>query len=201
MRMKKIEIAALLGIVAAVVISSFGSFSAECKGIRESVLRLHILANSDSDADQALKLKVRDRILAETGETFNAPGKSQAEEQVRAHLDQIEAIAAAEIQANGYDYPVKAEVTNMYFETRQYGDLTMPAGKYDAVRITIGEAKGHNWWCVLYPPMCVPAAMPKQEVEDVLTQKQSGIVESNPKYEVRFAVVEAFEKLKNALFR
>lgn len=76
----------------------------------------------------------------------------------------------------------------------------MPAGRYDAVRITIGEAKGHNWWCVLYPPMCIPAAQPKQELEDVLTEDGMEVVTSKPKYEVRFACVELFERIKETLF-
>ena len=87
----------------------------------------------------------------------------------------------------------------MFFNTREYDGVTLPAGRYDAMRITIGEAKGQNWWCVLYPPMCIPAAQPTQELNDVLNESEMEIVTSEPKYEIRFACVELFERLKEAL--
>ena len=99
----------------------------------------------------------------------------------------------------GYHYDVNAELCNIFFNTREYDGVTLPAGRYDAMRITIGEAKGQNWWCVLYPPMCIPAAQPTQELNDVLNESEMEIVTSEPKYEIRFACVELFERLKEAL--
>ena len=199
--MKKIEKALLFGLILSILVGSFSAFASDCSAIRESVLRLHILANSDSDEDQALKLKVRDRILEETGDLFeNASNLENAESSAANSLELVRSIAEDEVRKQGYDYPVRAELCNMFFETRQYDDITMPAGRYDAVRITIGEAKGHNWWCVLYPPMCIPAAQPKQELGDVLTEDGMEVVTSKPKYEVRFACVELFERIKETLF-
>ena len=199
--MKKTEKALLFGLILSILVGSFSAFASDCSAIRESVLRLHILANSDSDEDQALKLKVRDRILEETGDLFeNASDLENAESSAANSLELVRSIAEDEVRKQGYDYPVRAELCNMFFKTRQYDDITMPAGRYDAVRITIGEAKGHNWWCVLYPPMCIPAAQPKQELGDVLTEDGMEVVTSKPKYEVRFACVELFERIKETLF-
>lgn len=175
----------------------FTTFAAQCDDVRSSVLRLHILANSDSEEDQALKLKVRDRILTDIGDIFLAPSDLSTAEQTAADsLDEILAVAEDEIRKNGYDYPVQAEIVKMYFTTRQYDDITMPAGYVRCSALTIGKAEGKNWWCVLYPPMCIPAAQPKQTLEDVLEDSSVELVEKNPKYEVRFAVVEWFESIK-----
>lgn len=197
--MKRIEKAIVIALIFSVIVGSFSAFASECNNIRGSVLRLHILANSDSAEDQALKLKVRDRILAETGNLFqNADNLSNAEDKVSKSLDLVKQIAADEIQKQGYHYNVNAELCNMFFNTREYDGVTLPAGRYDAMRITIGEAKGQNWWCVLYPPMCIPAAQPTQELNDVLNESEMEIVTAEPKYEIRFACVEIFERLKEA---
>lgn len=198
--MKKIEISVLIGLVMTILIGSITTFATDCSQIREDVLRLHILANSDTDEDQALKLKVRDRILSESSELFENPTTlEEAKSSVIDHIEKVRQTAQDEVYANGYDYQVNAEIVNMYFTTRQYETFTLPAGMYDAVRITIGEAKGHNWWCVLYPPLCLPAAQPEEEIEQALTEEEADLVTRNPQYEVRFAVVEWFENLKNAL--
>lgn len=198
--MKKIEISVLIGLVMTILIGSITTFATDCSQIREDVLRLHILANSDTDEDQALKLKVRDRILSESSELFENPTTlEEAKSSVIDHIEKVRQTAQDEVYANGYDYQVNAEIVNMYFTTRQYETFTLPAGMYDAVRITIGEAKGHNWWCVLYPPLCLPAAQPEEEIEQALTEEEADLVTRNPQYEVRFAVVEWFEDLKNAL--
>lgn len=198
--MKRIEKAIVVGLILSIITGSFTVFANECSNIRKSVLRLHILANSDSKADQTLKLQVRDRILEETGDLFSdARNLDSAEEQVKENMEVVKKIAEEEIQKQGYDYPVNVELCNMFFNTRQYENITMPAGRYDAMRVTIGEAAGQNWWCVLYPPMCIPAAQPKQELEAVLDQSEMEIVESEPKYEIRFACVEIFERVKEWL--
>lgn len=195
--MKKIEISLIIGLIITIVVGSFTTFAAQCEDVRSSVLRLHILANSDSEEDQKLKLKVRDRILEDIGGVFLTPSDlSTAEKTAEDSLNEILSVAEDEIKENGYDYPVHAEIVKMYFTTRQYGDITMPAGMYDAVRITIGKAEGKNWWCVLYPPMCIPAAQPKQTLDDVMEDSSVELVEKNPQYEVRFAVVEWFETIR-----
>jgi stage II sporulation protein R len=199
--MKKFKLAIAFGLIFAILFGCYQSFAAECNDISDRVLRLHILANSDTDADQELKLAVRDRILEETSGIFNIQGDLRAAEQnALDNLEFIRQVAQDEVNARGYDYTVQAELTNMLFDTRTYGEITMPSGNYDAVRITIGKAEGHNWWCVLYPPLCIPAAQPKEELSDVLTESEMKVVQSNPKYEVRFAIVEFFQFLKAQLF-
>ncbi len=183
------------------VLFSFSGFAAQCEDIPNRVLRLHVLANSDSDADQALKLKVRDRIVKESAGAFdNIKTKEQAEAVVKEKLSDLQAAAEDEIKKQGYDYPVQVYLTNMYFTTRQYQTVTLPAGYYDALRVTIGKAEGHNWWCVIFPPMCLPAAEEKKELKDVLNQSQLGIVDTpqgEPQYEVKFKSVEIYQDICN----
>ena len=167
-----------------------------CEGVRENVVRLHILANSDSEQDQALKLKVRDAILT-ASEDWPQTADSAAEALALAEerLPEIQAVARHVILAEGYDYPVTAEVCRMYFTTRQYDTLTLPAGMYDAVRITIGEGAGQNWWCVMYPPLCVGAATDRKEATSLFSDSQQNLVQGGDRYVVKFKVVEWAQKL------
>ena len=198
--MRKIEKAIIIALILSVIIGSFSAFASDCRNIRNSVLRLHILANSDSAEDQALKLKVRDRILSETQALFQATDDLvDAENKVSASMDLVKQIAVDEIQKQGYFYDVQVELCNMYFGTRKYDGIALPAGSYDAMRVTIGEGKGQNWWCVLYPPLCIPAAQPTRELKDVLSPSETEIVTSQSKYEIRFACVELWERLKEAI--
>ena len=176
-------------------------FHADCQCISDDTFRLHILANSDSDADQSLKLKVRDRVLEYTEELFgNAQDKTSAESAVRDNLQAIADTAYAEVLKNGFDYPVKAEVIRMYFTTRYYGNYTLPSGMYDALRISLGKAEGHNWWCVMYPSICLSAATEREDkAKQVYTDGEYQIV-TNEQPEYKFKIVELFEQLQ-ALFR
>ena len=179
----------LLGLVLSLLLTMTG-FSSQCKAIENQVFRFHVLANSDSEEDQALKLKVRDRVLEYSEELFQtAETREDAEALAAAHLQELRQVAQDEVYRQGYDYPVKAELTNMFFDTREYETVTLPAGYYDALRITIGEAKGHNWWCVMFPPMCLPAAEESQELSDVLSDSQMEVVENGDKYQVKFFAV------------
>ena len=180
------------------VLCSMASFSQQCQNIRESVFRLHVLANSDSQEDQALKLRVRDRILLESEHLMDGvSSREQAEQIVKQHLPELEAAAKDEIQRQGYDYPVEIRLENTYFNTRQYDTVTLPAGQYDALRVLIGSGEGHNWWCVMFPPMCLPAAEDPKQIEDVLSPQETDIVEGGEQYEVKFKVVEWFEEIQN----
>lgn len=187
-----------MGLIVAVIVQFTTGFAADCGEIRDQVLRLHILANSDSEEDQALKLAVRDRILEESDELFeHLNTKEEAKESVKQKLDNIEAIAQKEIKKQGYTYSVKAEQVKMFFNTRVYEDFTLPAGQYDAVRVTIGEANGQNWWCVLYPMLCLPAAQPQKELEETFTESQADLIEHADNYKVEFAAVEIIERIKD----
>ncbi len=176
---------------------SFCGFQAACEDIADRVLRLHILAASDSEEDQALKLKVRDAILQATGDQMGGfTDKGEALNAVQALLPTVKTVAERCLRQHGCTDTVKAELCNMYFTTRHYDGGTMPAGYYDAVRVTIGEAQGRNWWCVLFPPMCVAGAQ-EPAVDDVLTEAQTDIVTHPERYEVRFKLVEWFYDLCN----
>ena len=186
------------------VIYSVIPFQAECEQISEEVFRLHILANSDSAEDQALKLKVRDALLEYTDMLFDkAADSDEAENIARENLKTLQTVAQNVVYENGYDYKVNAQVVKMYFNTRYYDNYTMPAGIYDALRITVGDGKGHNWWCVMYPPLCIPAAekveSDEQAAEDYFEAEELDIMKNPDKYEVRFKCVELFRGLREKL--
>ena len=201
-KLKYIEKALLIGFVIAILFSftSFTAFAAQCEQIPNEVFRLHVLANSDSEEDQVLKLKVRDRLLKETGELFSeCTTKEEAMSTAKANIAYLEQVAQDEIYKQGYTYDVTVEVENIFFNNRQYDDITMPAGNYDALRVLIGEGTGENWWCVLFPAMCLPAAEKRDgmpELKDVLTDEQMSVVEGN-QYEVKFKTVEIYESIKS----
>lgn len=178
------------------VIYSVIPFQAVCAEIPNDVFRFHILANSDSEEDQALKLKVRDKVLEKTKILFDtANSKSEAEKFVKANLETIEKIAQNEVYKNGYNYPVKAEVVNMHFDTRYYESYTLPSGMYDALRITIGNAKGNNWWCVMYPSICISTVDEgKDRAKDALSDDEYSVV-TDDKVEYKFFIVELFQKI------
>ena len=169
--------------------------------IYDTVVRLHVLANSDSEADQALKLKVRDGVL-EAAAPYVGGCKTQAEavEALTAHLTDLEAAASAVISSEGYDYPVTVLLGEEDYPTRLYESCAFPAGTYVSLRVLIGDAEGQNWWCCLFPPLCLSAATAKADNEDAfiqvgLTKDQYGIITETgkTKYKVRFKLLEVLE--------
>ena len=196
--MKLIEKSIALALILTVLFS-FTGFAGQCEDIPDHVLRLHVLANSDSDEDQTLKLKVRDRILDETSELFAAAeSKEESIALAQSHLEQIKMAAEDEIQKQGYHYEVSVKLEEMYFTTRQYDNVSLPAGMYDALRVEIGSGEGKNWWCVMFPPMCLPAAEEEQELEDVLSDSKMELV-TESSYEVKWKVVEWYEQIRGWL--
>ncbi len=183
------------------IVLSMGGFYGQCEGIRDTVVRLHILANSDSTADQNLKMQVRDAVTAAAeGWLAGADNTMEALTLAENRLPELQQVAQQTVWKAGYRYPVKAELCRMYFTTRQYDTVTLPAGMYEAVRIVIGAGEGQNWWCVMFPPMCVGAATKESALSDVLNAGQQELVTGGQRYRVRFAVVEWFESFLN-LFR
>ena len=178
------------------VIYSMIPFRTECKEISDEVFRLHIIANSDEDYDQQLKLKVRDKVLLYTESLFEkARSKEEAENLISNNLQDICNTAQKEVTDNGYDYSVTAQITKMYFTTRTYESYTLPSGMYDALRITIGSGEGHNWWCVMYPSICISSEKSQDEAaKKTFNDNQYDIVK-NEKYEYKFKIVEIFEKI------
>ena len=151
--MKKTVLAFFIGILCTIFIT--GHNQAVETALAESVIRLHVIANSDLEHDQKLKLKVRDAILEEFGNKLNTyEGINYSRAEIENNLVQIEKCAKDVIESSGYDYSVKASLGQSDFPTKTYGDVTLPAGTYEALKIEIGSAKGKNWWCVMFPPLC-----------------------------------------------
>ena len=181
--------AVICAVAAACVLSMTGFYGA-CEDIRREVFRLHILANSDSEADQQLKLTVRDALLTYTEKLFrDCRNKQESMRAAEEHIEDIRSYAQAVIRQAGYDYPVQAYVTNMSFTTRVYEDVTLPAGRYDALRIVIGSGQGHNWWCVLYPALCLPSVR-KEALSEVVSSGEEAIMTGQESYQVKFLLVE-----------
>ncbi len=194
-KIRLIEISVFAGLLIAIVFSITG-FASTCEEIRGDVLRLHVIANSDSAEDQQLKLKVRDAVLEAGKNIFNGSvTRENAEEKIKAEEEKLEEAARKVIEENGFDYDVDITVTEEYFNTRTYENVTLPAGKYMAVRVLIGESIGKNWWCVMFPPLCIPAS--QTDINMYLDEKEVKLVETNPKYEPRFKIVEIYESIKN----
>ncbi|MDR0822076.1 MAG: stage II sporulation protein R [Oscillospiraceae bacterium] len=188
-----LAVAMLIGVSLALFLPSAASFADECAAAPDKLFRLHIIANSDSDADQQLKYSLRDFLLADLEEIFaGCDTAEQSRAAAEANRALIEAKARRFVRDSGYDYDVRVSTTKTYFTTRVYGDLTVPAGDYHALRVIIGEGGGRNWWCVLFPPLCLPAASDRSAGHSVLNS-----ADNNEQIEVKFAVYEFFiKKLK-----
>lgn len=168
--------------------------------LAEKVIRFHVLANSDSEEDQALKLLVRDAIGSYMQEEVKtAQNKAECEALINEHLIEIEQVAAEVIVNEGYSYEVSACLTDCDFPVKTYGEYTFPAGTYDALRVTIGAGEGANWWCVMYPNMCFENSMyevvdenAKEALREVLDEEEYEAVLASGEYEVRFRFLEWF---------
>ena len=166
--------------------------------VYDTVLRLHVLANSDTEEDQALKLKVRDAVLEVTAPLLNGvTDRDGAEAVVRNHMADIKAAAEAVIVENGSDQTVTVMLDMEEYPTRNYESCAFPAGEYLSLRVCLGDAEGQNWWCVLFPPLCLSAATEKEDAEDAfiqvgLTKDQYGIITEteDTKYRIRFKILE-----------
>ncbi len=197
---RKVAFRSLCCALVTVMAMSVAGFDAKCNEIRENVLRLHILANSDSETDQALKLKVRDRLLT-VSETVFADCKNEAEAAAKANesLALFQNEANAVVSENGFSYDVRVELAETEFETRNYESFSLPAGTYKALRVIIGEGEGQNWWCVMFPAVCIPAAGDGNGFSGVLSEETAEIVEQPNRYRARFKLVEVFQKAKSKL--
>ena len=200
-KLKLLEIAALLFLAA--FLASGAAALQTGRELSDKVVRLHVLANSDSEADQALKLKVRDRILAYTEPILEgAADRREAESLLRGQLLELERAAAEEIRANGYDYAVTIRLEDTMFPTREYEGFTLPAGKYLALRAVIGAGEGRNWWCVVFPPLCAAASadVPETALAAGLSPAQVGLItEENQGYVLKSKLVEFWRGLEGKL--
>lgn len=196
-------ISLLIGLLAAAL---WGGWSlGEQQKLADKVVRLHILANSDSQEDQALKLEVRDSVLARAEEILMASdGRREAEESLRRHLEELAALAGETVEAEGYTYPVTVELANTLFPTREYTGFRLPAGDYLALRVVIGEGGGRNWWCVVFPPLCAQSTT--DLAQTAMSAGLSGedvalMTEINSGYVLKFKSIELWEWLKGRLGR
>ena len=156
-KLKRWELALMFGILVAVVAGSW--LTREQQELADSVIRFHVIANSDTEEDQALKLAVRDRVLEEAEGLYpEGATLEQAQAALEGHLNTLAAAGRAVVEEQGYDYPVSARLEDCWFPTKEYEGFALPEGNYTALRVTIGEGKGQNWWCVAFPPLCLGAA-------------------------------------------
>jgi len=183
------------------------------KSLSDSVIRLHVIANSDRDVDQQLKLAVRDAVIAEAGHIFaDNSDIVVAREEINNNIENICAVAQRTVSEQGYDYNVKVSLGKSDFPTKTYGGVVLPAGTYEALKVVIGDGKGKNWWCVMFPPLCfvdaTTAQIPddsKQILRSSLTESEYEMITANGELpvEVRFKVYEMWQnsklKLKNMI--
>ena len=170
--------------------------------VREECLRLHVLADTDSEGDQSVKLQVRDAILEETGELFQSClTAAEAVSKASERKDEIEAVAERVLRKNGFSYGAEVFIEEEYFGTRQYEGVSLPAGNYTALKVVLGEGEGHNWWCVMFPPLCLPAVTEKQEdsVYGVFGENGGNLVTGKSGYKVKFRIVEIVENIIEAI--
>lgn len=167
--------------------------------VYSDTIRLHVIANSDSDEDQTLKLEVRDAIIDRVAKmTEYARSREQAEANIRLGLGEIEALATELVSQKGYDYSVKAELGREYYPERSYNGIHLPAGEYLSLKVIVGRGEGKNWWCVLYPPLCTSSAKPRQELTEAgFTSDQIRVLceDEKPKYVIRFRILELIEAI------
>ena len=180
-------------------ITYFSSVSGE---IRENVVRLHILADSNSEIDQNVKLKVRDALLEKNTQLLsNKVTPENATEYFKNSKDELEQCANEVLKENGLNYKATITLSKEYYTTRVYENLTFPAGVYTSIKVVLGSGEGKNWWCVMFPPLCVPVAdggietSDNVNLEDYLNEDGKRLVSSQGKFKVGFKVIEWYEKL------
>ena len=189
-------------VIAAFIMIFISDGFAAADTVRNECLRLHVLAQSDNEEDQAVKLKVRDAILEETANLFTgSTSVTEAVEKVSERKEEIKLIAEKVLQENGFAYGARVFIEEEYFTTRQYDNVTLPAGNYTALKVILGEGNGHNWWCVMFPPLCLPAVTEKNEdsVYTVFGESGGALVTGKSGYKVKFRIVEIVENIIEAL--
>ena len=175
----------------------------EASQIYDETIRLHILAASDSERDQALKLTVRDALIDEVAEiTAEVSDKAAGEEILKENIPYLTQIAKEALKREGCDEDVAITLTCEYYPTRDYGHLRLPAGEYTSLQVKIGAAEGQNWWCILFPPVCTSAARAEKAMAETgFSKSQIRLLteDEDPRYTLKFRVVEQFAKIKRSV--
>jgi len=190
-----------------VTICAFSYVDAVSSNLANSVFRLHVIANSDTEEDQNLKYKVRDKVLDYMNEICkSAKNKEEAISIANAHKEEFKKIAEDTVKEEGFSYDVEVEIGNYSFPTKTYGDISLPSGYYDALRIKIGNASGQNWWCVMFPPLCfvdVSSGIVPDESKEIMKQELSeeeySLISDNgedAEISFKFKIIEFFQNAK-----
>jgi stage II sporulation protein R len=196
-RLNVVEKSIIFGFIFTILVS-FTNFVARCERISEKVLRLHVLANSNSESDQLLKEQVRNRIIRHLQNTgYEFKNLKDTKQFLEGDLTSIINESRDEINLHGLDYHVDAQITKSSFGTRIYNGVVMPAGNYETVKVTIGSGKGKNFWCVIFPPMCLPAAQSELDVLPLaLDETECEIVGNGSKYKIEFKSIEFLQNFR-----
>ena len=197
-KLKRWEIALLMGLIMTALAGVW--LGAEQTALADKVIRLHVIANSDSSEDQALKLAVRDRVLEAAEGLYPLDADlGWARAVLEENLEALAAAGQAEVEARGYGYPVTARLERCWFPTKEYGDFALPAGTYEALRVVIGDGAGENWWCVAFPPLCLGAA--SETVDEaaqagLFTDGQAKLIRQEEGYVLKFKCLELLGQLQ-----
>lgn len=189
--MKKFTVFVSVFLTLTIAFVTFAPLITTAESISDKVLRLHILANSDSTADQSIKLGLRDYFLQKTSEIFDGTTIEENIEIAKKNQEYIESICNEYLEQ--YNQSAEVEITQEYFKTRVYDDFIMPAGYYNCVRIKIGEGTGHNWWCIIFPSVCLSSC--SSSMYDYMTEEEMELINSG--FTPKFKIIEIYEKLKS----
>ncbi len=192
------------------LLSAYSYVNAVSNNLADSVFRLHVIANSDSKEDQNLKYKVRDKLIEYMNTLTNdMNSKEEVIEIAKAHLEDFKEIAQNVVKENGYNYDVNVKIGNFSFPTKTYGDISFPAGFYDALKVEIGKAEGQNWWCVMFPPLCfvdvtsgVVPEESKENLQENLGDEEYELIsdtKNSSVLDIKFKIIELFESIGTKL--
>lgn len=205
--MKKFLLALGIGFICLFILNS--NFKSTEAALASNVIRFHVLANSDEVYDQKLKLKVRNRIIKEMEHFFDTNGDiTSARCAVLYNIETIEGFAKDEIEKNGYSYDVRVSLGNSYFPTKNYGEIVLPEGNYEALKIEIGKAEGQNWWCVLFPPLCFVdeacvscSSEAADEIKNAVGKENATLLqaEKTPAVRIKFKTYEMWQRGKEKI--
>ncbi|MCT4593726.1 MAG: stage II sporulation protein R [Anaeromicrobium sp.] len=211
MNKKFMGIILFCGIILFTTFMSLGKVYENQRAYKNELIRFHVIANSDSPKDQALKLKVRDEVIKKLNPKFEkSKSLDESRDIIKKNIDIIEEVAGEVIASNGYNYEVKASLGEVNFPTKNYGSITLPAGEYEALRVVIGDGDGANWWCVLFPPLCfidmengLTDERTKEEMKSVLTKEEFNMIYTKKNQELplklKFKIVEVIESAKEKI--
>ena len=198
MKRNAFNIALVCALISSLMLSMV-SFEASCEEMYENIIRIRIIANSNTEEDQILKIKIRDAVLDYSKTLYgNANSYEAAVKATELGADKLLEVAKSTVANNGYNYSVSLEFRNEFFDTRVYDNFTLPAGTYKTAVFTVGEGEGENWWCVIFPQVCVGAC--SGSLEDSVSKASSDYAYNAEDYTIKFKTVEIFEKVKKYLF-